>query len=261
MIKMRAYIVLIVFALLLLSGCKGKIISEDNKVILDDDKANKPTNTIKESVNTIEPNQPKVNADVATKEKIIVNESPVVQDITINTTNNQKIKVNTTQNNQPTITSSTSTVGDNKPVAKDNPILDSCESEVGDDESCSNKIYGLNCMNQAEVSLADNTIKFTVKNNLNFDIIFVPSEPYVEMNPWDCMTNCVVLSTKISTDGIDFVDVKLNPKIVNNTEFYVKITCAELDKGFIDQYFPLSYNGEIVDTGVDDFFRIKALAK
>jgi hypothetical protein len=258
MIKMRVYIVLIVFVLFLLSGCKGKIIPEDNKVILDNNQATQPPDTIKESVNTIEANSQNDNTNTAIKEKIRVNESPVVQDITINTINNQKIKVNTSENNQP-ITSFNSSPGDDKPV--DNPILDSCESEIADNELCENTTYGFPCTGLAKVNLEDNTIIFPAKNDKDYEFIFMPTDTYVEKY-WDCMSKCVVRSTKISLDGIDYIDVKLYPKIANNTEFYVKITCSNLDTNYINQIFALSYNGgDTIEMSTTVFFRIKALAK
>jgi hypothetical protein len=255
--KMKFQIVLIIFVLILLAGCKQKI---PDKIIID---TNQPNETLKESVNSTKNNSQNSKIDIVVKENITNNEVP--QNITINTSDNsnQNIIVNIT-NNQSTITPGGTDNGNDGSTTtkKHNPA--SCKDEVtdnADNELCTNLIYGLNCISPAEISLADKTIILTVENNLNFNIIFIPSKPYVEENPLDCMTDCIVSGTQISTDGIDYVDVKQYPKITNNTEFYVKITCSELDNGYIDQYFPLSYNGEVVDTGVDDLFRIKAVAR
>jgi hypothetical protein len=114
----------------------------------------------------------------------------------------------------------------------------------------------------AEVSLTDKTIIFPVKNDKDYEFILMPTDLYIEESSWDCITNCIVTSTKVSIDRIDYIDVKLYPKIANNTEFYVKITCSKLDKDYIDQVFPLSYNGgDVIEMSTTDFFRIKALAK
>jgi hypothetical protein len=105
----------------------------------------------------------------------------------------------------------------------------------------------------------DGLLLFELQNNRGHDIFIMPSDPYTEESPWGCMTICSIENMAIASEGGAFVDVSKYPLVRKDSSFTVRVTCSGLDKDYIDQVIPLSYNGgEAVDMSATEYFHVSA---
>lgn len=117
----------------------------------------------------------------------------------------------------------------------------------------------LNCLGKAELDLEEDTIMFSVKNELGYEIELINLEWFIEDEGWKCITLYEVEDTSVNIEGSGWVGINTNPTISAGQVFEIKIKLFNIEKGYVDQGFDLNYminNEENIA-----YYRISAIRK